>query len=102
MFLLTLFVINFTIDMLLFGDVIMEIHAFRLGLIFMTLVPVVKICVQMFHHLLPCQAKTLLGQFYVDLTHCFQLIKYLVWMITSPGILCDIISQHCLHHLFDS
>ena len=72
--------------MLLFGDVIIEIHAFRLGLIFMTLVPIVKIFVQMVYHLLPHKAKTSLGQFYVDLTHCFQLIKYLTSVITSPGI----------------
>ena len=73
--------------MLLFGDVIMEIHAFRLGLLLMSLVPITKICAQIVHHLLPHRAKTSLGQFYVDLTHCFQLIKYFTWLTIIPGTL---------------
>ena len=90
--------------MVSFGGTIMELHLFRLGLLvsLSLFLPIMNNTAHIAYNMLPCKAKTSLGQLYVDLIQSFRLIGCFIQILTGPGkcncAMCVLAYQHLQTH----
>ena len=74
------------LGIVLFGDMITELHLLRFGLILSLSLPILKSILKVIYHQLPSKVRTLLRQFCVDLSSCLSFVASLIWRFTiTPG-----------------